>query len=293
MTVHADGGLICPYCGSKLQFKDKDLREYKEFRNKLLTYLRAVADTSAEAHAKADEIWGMSETVHYETDTGSAVTLKFLYSADYGDAVMYVARTSVVYVFDKNHVSKASDMLERIGLLRYPEADVKNLAKNFPALKGSYSLKNGGRLLIFYKPEEVYPLAMFGNLSARDAAWIVSRMENFCAVLKFSELCSGGIGIDSVLIDPRTHEAMLMGPWWNAHRMSLREGSREDLLGVRRVAKLILGSEIGSAPKAFVEFIGSKPKADAFADFEYWDEVIDKGFGGRSFAKFDIDKNLK
>lgn len=288
MSVGMSGGLVCPYCGSKTEFKDKDLAEYKNFRSKLLLYLKSVADSSEDSHVKADELWSLAESVNTVSDKGTDIRINYLYRKDYDGVTMYVARNSVVYLFEKGKEGAAGRMKARIGLLRYPEADLKDLPKNFPQLTAEYGLESG-MMLVFSKPEEVYPLSMFGNLSARDAAWIVSRMENFCAVLEFSEMHSGGIGIDSVLINPRTHEAMLMGPWWDAGKGT----DQEDLLGVRRTAKLIMGDKTEEAPKAFIDFIGSKPRRDAYSDFAYWDEVIDKGFGARSFAKFDIDNNLK
>ena len=292
MRVGISGGLLCPYCGSKIEFKDKDLAEYKNFRSKLLLYLKSVAESSEDAHVKAEELWSMAETESFEAEGGTDIKIKYLYKREYEEASMYIARNSVVYIFGEGKEAYAKLMLDNIGLLRYPEADLKDLPKNFPQLTASYDI-GGRKMLVFGKSEEQYPLAMFGNLNARDAAWIVSRMENICAVLRFSELYSGGIGIDSVLINPRTHEAMLMGPWWNAGKMIRVSDGADDLKAVRKTAGMIMGDRINEAPAAFVKFIESAPQGEAYDDFAYWDEVIDKGFGGRSFAKFDIDNNLK
>ena len=36
----------------------------------------------------------------------------------------------------------------------------------------------------------------------------------------------------------------------------------------------------------FIKFISEKPASDAYLDFEKWDAVIEKGFGGHKFIKF-------
>ena len=55
---------------------------------------------------------------------------------------------------------------------------------------------------------------------------------------------------------------------------------------IRTTAKKLLGEGYNSIPPMFKDFISKAPKADAYEDFKYWDEVIEKGLGGRHFHKF-------
>ena len=179
-------------------------------------------------------------------------------------------------------------MLEGIGLLKFPPADVKDLKSCFPRLLGRYALEDGGVLLAFERPDNIFPLAMFGSLTADHAAWVVSRMENICCVLEYSGLIHGGISEHSLFINPFTHHAVLFGHWSSARKKGASK-ENPDLKAIRKTAERMLGTHSGEAPAAFIQFIRSSPAADAYSDFGLWDEVIEKGFGGRRFAKMNLE----
>ena len=79
-----------------------------------------------------------------------------------------------------------------------------------------------------------------------------------------------------------------MGHWHTTLSRSA-SNSEMDLRDIRKTAARILGMHKNEAPKALMDFLEGKPEADAFADFEKWDKVIETGFGGRRFAKMDVN----
>ena len=81
-----------------------------------------------------------------------------------------------------------------------------------------------------------------------------------------------------------------MGHWHLAGKKGeLGTSSKNDLIYLRKTASRILGIHRNTAPKELIDFLEGKPAEDAFKDFEKWDRVIETGFGGRRFAKMDVN----
>lgn len=283
MSVDLKGELKCPYCGSVSHFSDIEFKEYKNFRLNMLNYLRASADIEAD---KADDsfLWTYHATEVFKATSGADVTIEYLFYYEEDGVKTYVAKSSVIFVFDMLGKNKIDSFLNGISMLDYPSADLKNLSKYFPVLKSRIELEGGKTLLAFAKPENVYPLFAFGSMAPEHVAWVVSRLENFSCVFEFSNMVHGGMSINSVFVNPRTHEAYLFGGWWNAHPK--RSEDKTDLLALRKVAKQLLGENYNASPEEFKRFMAGKPAEDAYTDFGLWDEVIEKGFGGHKFVKF-------
>lgn len=284
MSVDIRGELGCPYCGSLAHFSDGDLAEYKEFRLNMLNFLRASADARSN-EADGTFLWEYHKTEHFVAKNGSDISVNYLFYANDDGVDTFVAKDSVVMIFKRTDSLKINKMLSEINNVEYPSADLKNLRQYFPTVKSKIELKDGGMLLAIAKPENVYPLYAFGNIGPKHAAWIVSRMENFCCVFEFSDMVHNGISTDSVYINPKTHEAYLYGGWWKAESKGGRVNVT-DLLAVRKVADKLLGPYKNEAPELFRKFIAGRPAEVAYDDFAIWDEVIEKGFGGHNFTKF-------
>lgn len=284
MSIDLKGEIACPYCGSKEHLSDIEFRGYKEFRLNLLNYLRAAADASND-EADGTFLWNYHEKAHYKAANGSQISIDYLFYSIEDDVESYVAKDSVVYIFKAKDTDKAERFKRGLLMLDYPSAALKDLSKYFPTIKASIDLDDGGKLIAITKPENVYPLYAFGNLKPVHVAWIVSRLENLSCVFEFSEIVHNGISINSVFINPKTHEAFLYGGWWSS-RKKLNSSEKNDLLALRKVAKSVMGEYINEAPPLFVKFIDGIPSSDAYTDFEKWDEVIEKGFGGHKFTSF-------
>ena len=291
-SVDSSGSLYCEYCGSKFNFQDKELLEYRTFRLQMLNYLRGLHDEQMEGESQEDSLWDHAETVCYETKDGDDVNVRYLYTYDDGVATTYLTRHHALFVFSKNKRKEAERMLRGIQALSFPPADVKGLEDCFPKLRGTYELKDDGIMLTFTRTENLFPLSMFGSLTPEHVAWIISRLENICCVLNYGGLIHGGINEESVWINPFNHHGVLMGHWWSTKRVEqagLGTARDQDLKDIRKTADRILGIHREEAPQELTEFLRSRPGIDAYADFEAWDRVIEVGFGGRRFAKMNVD----
>lgn len=288
VTIDGGGNLVCPYCDSKANFSDAELREYREFRTAMLHYLVAVAENK-EQSTDAEYIWKMAECVQFTDADGTTINVNYIYRCEQDGVSVFAAKTGVIYVFPAGKKHLARKMLDNVAALKYPAADLKNLKALVPMLRGVYDLKDGGEMLVFGKGENVFPLALFGNLPYEHVAWIVSRMENIACLFNYNDVTHNGIETDSLFINPKTHEAVLMGAWWRMTPVN----TTADLKALRETAKKLLGRDYESIPKMFKDFLDGKPAADAFSDFEKWDEVIEKGLGGRHFHTLSASKIVK
>ena len=275
------GALTCAYCGTKTYLSDRELREYGTFREAVLQSLGAAAND--ESRRKLDRLWDGAESVALARRTGGPLKIRYLFRGTQDGVEIYTARQNAVFVLSPEGADRFA---ETAASLSFPAADVQGLAAYFPTVTGRFELADGRVALSVAKAEGLFPLSAFGSLPPAHAAWIVSRLENLCCALTFSDLSHGGIGAESVFIDPATHEAFLLGGWWNARRTD--GGSRADLLAVRKTAARVMGDALPDAPAQFRAFINGAPMADAYADFAAWDRVIEEGFGGRRFRTLDL-----
>lgn len=283
MVISPSGDLYCAYCGTKSNFSDAQLREYKEFRNHMLQYLAAVANKKLDANRELF-LWGYAEKAYYKTSDGEDVVIEYLFKTDDDGITMYMAKDSVIYVFPGNRAKDADAMLSNIASVKYPSADMKGLSRLVPSLKARLELEGGAVLLAFIKEPNMYPLEAFGSLEYAHSAWILSRLENLCCVLEYSDLVHGGFDLGAVYINPYSHEAALYGGWWKTKRKTT--GDTTDLKDIRKLVLRVLGIKKDSSPKPFLEFLNSAPAEDAYKDFEAWDYTLENKLGGRHFAKF-------
>ena len=292
---------VCRYCGSTYVLNHEDTDYYRQFYQKMRSFLSLSKDEQ-DRRLKADEIWQNADDKKFETLDGQTIEVNFLYSHSDRTANTYTARKNIIFHFEE----KSADCVERfrkaVSMLDYPSADTKSLSDFFPHINGGFELVDGERLLVITKGEDEYPLRLFGTLSGRHVAWVISRLENLCCVLEYSGLAHAEINPDTVYINPYDHTAYLYGNWWNAGKHNTHSGgifleTENNLINLRNTAKEMLGfkpeekviADGENIPEALAEFINGKPKFNAYEDFAYWDEMLIKAFGERKFIKMDTD----
>ena len=275
VKIGSSGSIVCEFCGSKSFMTDADYKGNEDFRKKLLTSLKAEANEK-EFDYTADLMWRNNETISFTMENGQALTISYMYSYDYKGCTCYLAKENIVYVFDSR--SEKDAFLTGTRKLVFPEADGK-LNRCFPEFKMDINLKDGRAVLVFIRRPNFYPVELFSPLLSVHLAWVISRMENICCELKYSGITHGKIDPSSIWINPITHEGALFGDWRHVRTLS----DKTDLKSLRRTA-IELASNSRS-PIELYEFLNSSPADNAFEDFEKWDTVIERGFGGHKFVK--------
>lgn len=278
MNFGGSGGFVCPYCGSKAFFTDEDFKGNEEFRKKLLQYYKAEAEIRENDYSK-DMLWSCNGKKEFTMSDGQTLQIEFMEESDHDGIKCYLARESVVYLFDSP--KETSDFMEGIRQLEFPPADNK-LHRSFPKLKMKIDLRSGGQVLVFLRRPNFYPAQMFAPWASEHLAWVISRMENICCALEYSGIEHGGVDHESIWINPFTHEGILFGDW----RKVRSKNGKGDLTALRRTAIQLAANT--KEPEQLYDFLNSAPEADAYTDFAKWDKVIRDGFGGHKFVKMDI-----
>ena len=293
MTLDASAmTAVCRFCGSRYVLSREDTDYFLDFYRQMNSFLHSSGDEK-DRKTRADELWETADEVRFTTSDGKDITVRYLSNYSEQDADVYVARRNIIFVFDKDGAAAADKYRTMISALDYPSADTRSLADFFPRVAGGYQLDDGRFILVVNKDEDEYPLRLFGKLTGRHVAWIISRLENLCCVLEFSGLVHPSIDPDTVYINPYTHQASLYGSWWLVtYKNTMNDDMRilrsvDNLKCIRSTASQILGDV--DAPEALTEFINSEPKVDAYNDFAYWDEMLIKAYGERKFINMEID----
>ena len=287
----------CLYCGTTYLLEQEDTAYYREFFGQMSSRLSDTECPKPKSRVK-------TKTQVFSCADGSSMRVEYLYRYSHREADVYVAAGAVVYHFRKQGMEQAEHYERVSSSLDFPSEDVRNLEQFFPKIVSRRRLKDGTYVMVIRKGEDEYPLRLFGALDGRHVAWIISRLENICCVLEYNGLVHPEISVDSVYINPHTHQAFLYGDWWSAGRLySMPEGRKEplssedSLIALRDTAAALLGfadrTNVWAGayiPEALAAFVSGEPCEDAYEDFALWDETLIKAYGERKFVKLEVDE---
>ena len=276
--INSRGEMNCPFCGSKIYLNDKDFEEYQKARDEMLVKDK-VANDIVNSDGDVLHKWFTESQTTFETANGKIINCKFVYVQPHKHKTVYIGRHHVTIVYDST--IDTAEIINNVDSIQYPSADIKGLRKFLPEVTLSMDLKDNKHLLVFNKPENVYPLSMVHGLDPRQVAWMISRMENLGCLFEFSKVDFRDLTVDAFYFNPKTHEIYLLDSWENA---LLGNDPMYYLQAIRRIALDIIIKD--AAPKACLDFLQSFPAEDAYADFQAWDDVIERGFNGHKFHHF-------
>ena len=275
LNLSVSGSFVCPYCGTKAYMSDSDFNDGEKFRKALLNYAEALAN-SKENDYEHDGLFEIRGEDDYISKDGTQIALEYMFKYEKLNYTCYLTKESVVYVFDSKE--RAERFLDGLGMLSFPPADSK-LVRSFPEIKMKVQLTNG-LVVAFYRRPGFYPAELFQPFPSIHLAWVISRMENICCALEYSGITHGDLNPQSLMINVKTHEGALFGDWSQV----LKKKDNRDLESLRRTALDM--AENSTEPKEMGRFLHSVPYGTAYDDFGRWDEVINKGFGGHHFHKY-------
>ncbi len=275
LDIGGSGSFECPYCGSKSFMSDADFKNNEIFRKKMLQYVRAKVDEKENDYSE-DVFWEAKNSISFEMANSRPLNIDYMFESTYNKCKMYLAHESVVYIFD--NANEANTFKNGLKQVAFPEADTK-LSRCFPELKMEIDLKDNRKVLVYTRRPGFYPASLFSPWPSEHLAWVISRMENICCTFEYSEIQHNGIDSNAIFINPVTHEGAIFGDW----RKITEKKSNADLIALRKTA--IELAENSRNPIELYNFLNSSPADNAFDDFEQWDLVIEKGFGGHKFVK--------
>lgn len=293
---------VCQYCGTSYVLNHEDTDYYRDFYLQMFRFLEGGHDERTR-RKNAEALWKNADAKQFQCSDGRMIEVRYLHTVSGKAADVYVSRSNIIFHMHGDSTHTAESYRRMVSLLDYPSADVRSLSDFFPRVTGGFQLSDGTQLLVIAKDEDEYPLCLFGELSPRHTAWIISRLENICCVLEYSGLVHPNISLDTVFINPYTHQACLYGDWWDVVKKNTYSAdgthiarTSENLVGLRRTAAQLLDfptlsavRHTDSVPKALIDFLTGIPADTAYEDFAVWDATIEKAFGGRKFIRMDTD----
>jgi hypothetical protein len=278
--INSRGEMNCPFCGSKIYLNDKDFAEYLKTRDEMLLKDKVNNDL---VNSTGDVLhkWNNEHTKYFTTKNGKTVNLKYFYQYSRKGKTVYVGRNRLTIVY-KNPVN-TDTVINRLNRMQYPSADIKGLSEYFPIINMVTELDDGTSLMVIDKPENVYPLALFNKLDPKQVAWIISRLENFGCLFEYNEADFSKIEKLDLYINPKTHQVYLLDGWEFMYFEAQNTGVYLRL--IRDITKDLM--YLDRAPQMCIDFLDSEPtNNNAYDDFNSWDAVIMKGFGGHNFHHF-------
>lgn len=312
--------VFCPYCGSKSILYDRKETLYEQFQNQYAALLNQPPGQVPE-----EGFWVEASREELLREDGSKIEI-FYYAKEQADmCTMYVAKKSILYLFEEKHAGYADHFMKIIQKLTYPNPDMERELSNYiPELLTQCRLSDGRILLAVKRRNGVHPLKLLGTLLDRHVAWIISRLENLCCLLEYNHLVLNALTIENLFVDPANHQIYLYGGWWFAgyegvetvgashdvipcldttrkkiwqmnKTAKVRNHSLTDLKSIRMTAIRLLGyadrkalEEDHLLPGPFRRFLLESPMRTAREDFAQWDRVLLNSYGERKFIPLTV-----
>ena len=271
--LNSRGVMLCPFCGSVYNLNDKDFEEFLKTRDEMLQKERFTND-DVNQNGDVLGMWSDNNVATFKDNKGNTLNCRYSFLIETDDKLIYVAKNKVTVIGENHNTYLTSDILD------YPSADIKRLDKYLPQLIYKTVLEDGKVLTTYSKDENVYPLSMFDNLDAKTVAWITSRLENLNCLFEFNEFLTAHYTINECYINPKTHELYLIGLIEKADNFN-----RPYMVNAREISKSVLNE--ATANQMCLDFLCGPPASDAYTDFKNWDNVIEKGFNGHNFHRFE------
>jgi hypothetical protein len=305
----------CLYCGNVSTILDMGENLYVQYQTMLDDLMNK---TDTKEHLQ-EGFWVEAEEEEVERADGENIRIRYLAKCRADMCTMYVAKAHVIYLFEKQDLAYAQKYLKMPELLKFPNSSMEQELKRYlPQVATSCELKNGGMMIAVHKPEEVYPLVLFGTLLDRHAAWMVSRMENLCCLLEYNDLSLNALTLQNLFVNPAEHQLYLYGGWWFAGKQgteyagiaadasdSIHEYYQKrqechittDLETIRLNAAKLMGyadreaaAQDATIPEPFRKFIRAVCRKSAQEDFELWDRTLTASYGERKFIHLNVTR---
>lgn len=296
-----------------------DLNQQDQCADAVMSRINALYEDGLK-HLSEDR-WMGQGYIQFRTLDGKWIRLKPLTSYSIELGVVYVCKSSVAYVIEKQHKPFVDNYVQRISQIRYSDSEMQKAFEGaVPKLKATFetSLKH---IVIVDKPEDYLPLRDVlnyygGVMPDRHMAWVLSRLYNIGCFLFYNGISHNGIHPDHFFISPARHDGMLLGGWFYSvpfggrmlgapadvfHVMShqtkhLKLGTYEtDMDSIRLVGRMLSGDGSGQSlpgrsamPKPILDWLLGGASGHPLEEYEAWDRTLLQGYGRKTFVRMDI-----
>lgn len=268
MEVSQNGDIYCPYCNASLSESHEDYKLFRYLCHSLLVNLANGKDT-AELEEK---MWKYADTASFESEDGKEISIKYIYSSVNDGVEMYVARNNILFLFEKGKENMADIALKALGSIKLEDTEAsRNI---IPGLGGHFYLKDGRVMLAYFRPKNMYPLGMFGNLPVQHVEWVYSTALSFVVnVLNSASVAHRSLDCpDSWFIDIKNKNVGLYGGWWTFDPICEKDLSK-DFINLRSLALKLVKKDDENKTKEFIDYLKTEPSISGNDEWSRWVQV--------------------
>lgn len=235
---------------------------------------------------------------------GKDKKIHYLHSKSFELGKRFVTDNQVIWVFD----SGKKQYLERfihIELAYKDDRMAKVYSKKMPVVE-----EFTDQAVFLRRDPREFPMDLFlsayrDRLTAKDIAWMISRMCDLLCFLNINKLVLNGVTPENLFINTDTHSISIYGGWWYAAHIG------EKMTGVSKAVfdimpfsvrntklaspitdiesmrimfqRICKGKEL---PEPFRKWLEAGSLDEPIREYERWNETLDKSWGQRRFIEF-------
>ena len=278
--------LICKCCGGNLKLnpgRTLGRCEYCDSEYIIENRKDATMNIIKAVTPEPENEKGRTKCAEYYTEEGRLLKINYLYLSQNNYRSMYVTENNVIFVYPREKAYMADSYINHVCRIKYPDEEMKRKSHYYlPCFENKYKLMSGAVMVVIKKLKWTYPISLAGKPGDIHAAWIISRLEHLACLFEYNEMSPSHIDMNDIFFDPRNHQVMVYGGWEHVENKAI------NFLRYIRCIGTHLMNDKDTVRPALEAFLTSSPKSDAIEDFGYWDKTIDKAFGKRSFAVWNV-----
>lgn len=307
-------------------FKPKEYRKIKDFvitKKVLLLYSQAIAkleDSPKDQECKA---------VCIKSIKGEEYKIHYMNYSSFRLGEMYITKDYVIYIVKQEYKKYYENYIQKTRHYSKPDKKIWNMVEYMlPNVEKHFECEDGNFAIFVKKPCEIYSLREIleyfdGKLKPEYVASILTRLYYFTCYLGLVEMNHNALTVDNLFFAPgreveegesyTVHDMRIVGVfggWFfttyleekmmgvpkEVYEVMPNECKKRgyssfevDELAIKSLAKELLGTEIESVPKPFLDWLNTNKVArDAYEEFCNWKKVVKSSFGVVRFVNMDV-----
>lgn len=302
------------YCGDLFEEDEKKIREkYRELVKKI--HPDVCKDPRAqEAFSNLQRLYDRAiDCIRLgcwdETDTlqlPGRAKIHYLHSKPFELGKRFVTDNELIWVFDSTKEKYLKQYIQTE--LTYKDKRMATIYQEKMPVVEDFS----DRAIFVKRDPREFPMDLFlsayqKKLTARDIAWMVSRMCDLLCFLNFNKIVLNAITPENLFINADTHSISIYGGWWYSAQIgekmtgvsksifdimpfSVRNSKLSspitDIESMRIMFQRICKDK--EIPDPFKKWLEAGSLDDPIQEYERWNEALDKSWGKRRFVEFEI-----
>ena len=268
----------------------------------------------------------LSGIKNFRLTDGCIKTFEFRKIQEFELGRIFISDNAVLYEIDSEFEDLYKKGRRQIRSLTFENIEMAcELSRCLPEIKDTFQTVDSCCLEIGKTPDQLLLrdilLYSGGKLApVEHLGWILNCLYNICCYLQWAKITHNAINLDTVLVSPLRHSAMLAGGWWYSSKtgeklIALPDSTikvippdilntantdrRIDLELVKQVGRELAGDPEGfnlqfqkDIPQPVSDWLCMPASEDAIKDYAFWKyTVLEEAFGKPEFVNMEIESS--